>query len=56
MGWGKWDLYFCTTNNTEGQTNTIIKIHGLNPNPIALHFKKVWPSMTKMGQNRIDKI
>ena len=49
---GEWDLNFCTTNNIEGQTNTISKTHGLKPNPIALHFKKFGPSMTKMEQNR----
>ena len=52
---GKWDLHFCTTNNIEGQTNTIIKTHYLKPNPIALHFKKFGPSMTKIGQNRKTK-
>ena len=37
-----WDrvLYYCTTNSTEGQTNTISKTHGQKPNPIALPFKK----------------
>ena len=39
-GNGEWDLYFCTTNNIEGQTNTIAKTHGLKPTCIALHFKK----------------
>ena len=49
---GEWDLYFCTTNNIEGQTNTIIKTQDLKSNPIDLHLEKVWPSMTKMEQSR----
>ena len=50
---GEWDLYFCTTNNIEGQTNTIIKTHDLKPNPIALHFKKFgqqWPKWDRIGK------
>ena len=39
IGWNG-IIYFCTTSNIEGQTNTISKTHGQKPNPIALPFKK----------------
>ena len=50
-----WDgtIYFCTTNNIEGQTNTISKTHGQKPNPFALPFKKFgyqWPRWDRIGK------
>ena len=38
MGIGEWDLYFCTTNNIEGQTNTIVKTMA-KAQPYCLHVK-----------------
>ena len=56
MGWGNGTYISVPPITLRDKLNTIIKTDYLKPNPIALHFKKVWPSMTKMGQNRKIKI